>query len=157
VLTGGEPLVQPDATAYLAQNLRLKGYTVHLETNGTLPDGFAGVRPRVDFVCMDIKLPSTQDGASCESEHRRFLEMLENAKAAVKIVVTPSTTDSEFEGAVGLIEEVNPYLPFLVQPQFINSKPAVDTRRLLEFHAAATARVHDVRISIQLHKILGIR
>jgi 7-carboxy-7-deazaguanine synthase len=157
VLTGGEPLMQGRAACDLARRLRLKGYAVHLETNGTLPSVFADIRGLIDFVCMDIKLPSTQQGVSLEKEHRGFLKLLGSFDSAVKIVVTAQATDSEFQAAVGLIEEANPYLPVLVQPAFTDSGPAVDARKLFGFQAAAASRLHDVRISIQLHKVLGIR
>ncbi len=157
VLTGGEPLVQVDAVSCLAQRLRLRGYAVHLETNGTLSGAFAGIKDLVDFVCMDIKLPSTQQGVNLKREHRSFLEMLGHVDSAVKIVVTPEATGSEFENAVSLVAEVNQHLPFLIQPAFTDSRPAVDARTLLDFHAAAASRLNDVRISIQLHKMLGVR
>ncbi|MFH1314011.1 MAG: 7-carboxy-7-deazaguanine synthase QueE [Candidatus Eisenbacteria bacterium] len=157
VLTGGEPLVQVDAVRHLARRLRLRGYTVHLETNGTLGGALEGIRDLIDFVCMDIKLPSSQQGVNHKREHRIFLEMLGHTDCAVKIVVTPEATASEFEEAVGLIEDVNPHLPVLIQPAFTDSRPAVGARKILDFREAAASRLRDVRISIQLHKILGVR
>ena len=64
VLTGGEPLLQERAASDLAGRLRLRGYRIHLETNGTLPRAVAYVKDQVDFVCMDVKLPATQQGVS---------------------------------------------------------------------------------------------
>lgn len=48
VLTGGEPMLQVDAAAVAA--LKARGFTVAIETNGTLP-----VEPTVDWVCVSPK------------------------------------------------------------------------------------------------------
>ncbi|MFO0848321.1 MAG: hypothetical protein U0871_07165 [Gemmataceae bacterium] len=48
VCTGGEPLLQLDAA--LVRVLRGRGWTVAVETNGTLP-----VPPGVDHVCVSPK------------------------------------------------------------------------------------------------------
>ncbi len=55
-VTGGEPLLQPDLTAFLRQVKDL-GYGVKLDTNGSLPRRLAAVLDTglVDYVAMDIK------------------------------------------------------------------------------------------------------
>ena len=56
VLTGGEPLLQPDAGDFLAQ-VRDMGFAVKLDTNGCDPRALAGILEAgtVDYVAMDIK------------------------------------------------------------------------------------------------------
>ena len=56
VLTGGEPLLQPDAGALL-EKIRALGYAVKLDTNGSFPDRLAALIDAglVDYVAMDIK------------------------------------------------------------------------------------------------------
>jgi organic radical activating enzyme len=157
VLTGGEPLVQAPAVRYLAAGLRARGCSVQLETNGSLPDEFLTVRDTVDFVSMDIKLPSTQQGKSLEADHRVFLRALRGLRAAVKIVITPEVTDAEIVAAADLVAGVNPYVPVFLQPAFSDSRPCVDAQKVLGLRDAMAGRLRDVRISIQLHKILGIR
>lgn len=51
VLTGGEPLLQLDAA--LIASLHARGFTIAIETNGTLP-----VPPGVDWVCVSPKAGS---------------------------------------------------------------------------------------------------
>lgn len=56
VITGGEPLLQPDITDFI-KKIRDLGYLVKLDTNGTMPDRLielveAGL---VDYVAMDVK------------------------------------------------------------------------------------------------------
>ncbi len=53
-ITGGEPLVNSTEVDLLAEFLSEKGYTVYIETNGTLPIP----QSRSYNVIMDIKVPS---------------------------------------------------------------------------------------------------
>lgn len=48
VLTGGEPLLQVDAALILA--LKARGFTIAVETNGTLP-----APPGIDWICVSPK------------------------------------------------------------------------------------------------------
>ena len=56
VLTGGEPLLQPDAAEFL-QAVRELDFAVKLDTNGCHPDALADILDRrlADYVAMDIK------------------------------------------------------------------------------------------------------
>ncbi len=56
VLSGGEPLLQPDAAEFLREVKKL-GYLVKLDTNGCYPQALAQILSRglVDYVAMDIK------------------------------------------------------------------------------------------------------
>jgi hypothetical protein len=52
---------------------------------------------------------------------------------------------------------VDPGLPVLLQPVFVGAKPELEGERLLALLAGASRLVTDARISVQMHKILGIR
>ena len=56
VLTGGEPLLQPDAADFL-RAVRDMGFAIKLDTNGCYPDRLAALLEEglVDYVAMDIK------------------------------------------------------------------------------------------------------
>lgn len=56
VLSGGEPLLHPDAADFL-QAVRELGFAVKLDTNGCHPDALAAILERglTDYVAMDIK------------------------------------------------------------------------------------------------------
>ena len=56
VLSGGEPLLQPDAADFL-KAVREMGFSVKLDTNGCYPDALAHILEAglVDYVAMDIK------------------------------------------------------------------------------------------------------
>jgi 7-carboxy-7-deazaguanine synthase len=157
VLTGGEPLLQPSAVVSLAERLKAEGLRIQLETNGTLPEAVGQVGTRVDFVSMDIKLPSTQAGRDLGAVHREFLRMLEAGHSAVKVVFSATTPDREVMDAVRLVAEVDPGLTVYFQPVFVGPKPQVEGGKLLSLVTEASTLLDDVRVSVQLHKILGIR
>lgn len=56
VLSGGEPLLQPDAAEFL-RAVRSMGFAVKLDTNGCHPEALADILRQglADYVAMDIK------------------------------------------------------------------------------------------------------
>ena len=60
-LTGGEPLVQLKESIELMKGLKEGGYTVHLETNGSIFDKLAF--SLADCVCLDMKPPSSSESS----------------------------------------------------------------------------------------------
>ena len=54
VISGGEPTMQYDLEEVI-DHLKLLGYKVKLDTNGTKPDILEKLLPKVDYVAMDIK------------------------------------------------------------------------------------------------------
>ena len=56
VLSGGEPLLQRDAAAFLRE-VKSLGFAVKLDTNGCFPEALAAILEEgmVDYVAMDIK------------------------------------------------------------------------------------------------------
>ncbi len=56
VLTGGEPLLQPDAADFLRE-VKAMGFPIKLDTNGCYPKALGEILERglVDYVAMDIK------------------------------------------------------------------------------------------------------
>ena len=56
VLSGGEPLLHPDAADFLRQ-VREMGFSVKLDTNGCYPDALAAILEEglADYVAMDVK------------------------------------------------------------------------------------------------------
>jgi organic radical activating enzyme len=156
VFTGGEPLLRPGFIAEAGARLRRRGLRIHLETNGTLAEALREVREVVDFVSMDVKLPSSQGGKDLFGEHRAFLEGLRGVPAAVKVVVCADTGAGEVEAAAALVASVNPDLPLLLQPAWDGAGPTVTGERLLALLAVARRRLSDVRVSVQMHKVLGL-
>ena len=174
-LTGGEPLLQAAFLEETALLLRRKGLRLHLETNGTLADEMAGVGHALDSVTMDIKLPSTQDGRNLFGAHSAFLEAVTSLGASpgrgsgtaaggagrimlcVKIVVTPECRDEEVEEAFRLVSRAGRPVPVFLQPEFDAGGPVVSGERMENLMEAGLHVLHDVRISLQMHKILRIQ
>jgi 7-carboxy-7-deazaguanine synthase len=157
VLTGGEPLLQAVAASRLASSLRTMGFRVYLETNGTLPKALRETAGEFDLVITDIKLPATQGGRDLGGEHSEFLRSLEPEKAAVKVVIPAEAADREVLWGVDLVAKISRDIPVFLQPVFVGSQPQVDGKRLLRLLSEASRKVNDVRLSIQMHKILKIR
>jgi 7-carboxy-7-deazaguanine synthase len=166
-LTGGEPLLQPEAAAALAQALRALGPRIHLETHGLLAEGLRVVRPHVDVVSMDWKLASDVRRASepkgtaatpFHDEHEAFLATARGAPhVVVKIVVTPASEDAEIDEALARIARVAPEATLVLQPVTphgpVRERPSA--ARMLALSERAERRLRDVRVIPQTHPIYG--
>jgi len=62
-ITGGEPTLMPDISAFI-EKIKAMGFAVKLDTNGTCPEVLSGLIDSglVDYVAMDIK--SSKEGYS---------------------------------------------------------------------------------------------
>ena len=154
-LTGGEPLLHAEFLSGLLPRLRQQGHAVHLETNGTLPRALAAVAAQCQWIAMDFK-PRSATGRDLWEAHRWFLETGAE-KIFVKLVLTNRTTDAEVMRAVDLISGVRPTTPLVLQP----SSPQADTdsvglERLASWWRQAAARLPDVRILPQVHRLWHI-
>jgi organic radical activating enzyme len=163
-ITGGEPLEQPDFVAAVAKQLKKTGLQIHLETNGLEVEGLAKVRPFVDVVAMDIKLPHAMGEAHWDT-HEEFLRWLVGRRAFVKIVVDSPTPLEEIETAVALIAEIDRRTPLVLQPEsatYLGGAKGQDARRDLlrlldEGQRIALESLEDVRVIPQCHKIMRVR
>lgn len=159
--TGGEPLMQAAFVGEVAARLGDMGLGLHLETNGTLAAEMEGLRHLFDTVTMDIKLPSTQEGRDLHREHAEFLRVLAGGPSAsmalVKIVVTPECADDEVAAALRLVADVSRHVPVFLQPEFDETGPVVTGERMMKLMKAGAGLLDDVRISLQIHKVLRMR
>jgi len=155
-ITGGEPLLQADFLAELLADARWPRPRL-LETSGTLPEKLAGVLPVVDVVSMDIKLPSNTGEAPCWDSHGEFLAAA-GQKAYVKVLVDEGTAIDDVQRAAELVAREAPTIPFFLQP-ITGPSGGVDlsAAALDRFFRVARARLNDVRVFPQLHKLLGIQ
>ncbi|NIQ95253.1 MAG: 7-carboxy-7-deazaguanine synthase QueE [Desulfuromonadales bacterium] len=154
-ITGGEPLEQGEALRAWLPALR-EFLPICLETNGTLPSAFASLKEHVDFVSMDIKLPSSTGCRGHWAEHERFLAEAADIDGQAKLVVGDTTPDAELEKAGRLLAEKKPAWPLVLQPVTINGRPAMEPKRLLRIQEALSHFHGDVRIIPQTHPLLGV-
>jgi len=145
-LTGGEPLLQPEATP-LAERLLAAGHTVLIETSGERP---IGALPREVVKIVDVKCPDSGEGGTFRMENLEALD----GKDEVKFVIA-GRLDYEFareftmqHGLAGRVRQV------LFSPVFADPKGAwqeLEARLLAEWILADRL---PVRLGLQLHKFI---
>jgi 7-carboxy-7-deazaguanine synthase len=132
-LTGGEPLGQD--VRPLVRALKRAGLSVQVETNGTYPP-VAGI----DWTTLSPKPPGYD-------HHPGFLKTARE----VKLVVC---RDLGFDTLRALRDAFPARVPIILQPQSNAAWSMKKAMRLLEL--SLLAGLDDIRVSVQLHKTLGI-
>jgi len=155
-LTGGEPLLYADQLAGWLPALR-RVLPIHLETNGTMHLALGQVIGQLDYVSMDMKLPST---SGCTEHlwdlHREFLRVAQGRNASVKAVIGNDTSLDEIEQVCSIIAGVDRLTPLFLQPLTVeNDGVGISVRHMLRLQEAASARLPDVRVIPQMHRMLG--
>jgi organic radical activating enzyme len=160
-LTGGEPLLQADFLRAALPRLRRTGWRIYLETAGDRWRELAVILPWLDFVAMDIKLPSVTGASAAWTAHRKFLELAAASRAEtfVKIVVSRTTAEREVRRAARLVAAVEPCVPVILQPATPHAGVRAPTAQQLRCWQtlALTAGLRDVRVIPQCHVFLGHR
>jgi organic radical activating enzyme len=168
-LTGGEPLLQPDAIAAVAGALRGRGPQILLETHGLHAAALARVIATIDVVSMDWKLasdvrregvPSHAPRESFHDAHERFLAVTRAAPyTVVKLVVTGASEDAEIDEALTRVARTHPSACVVLQPVTPagSVQDRVASERMLALALRAEQRVADVRVLPQLHPVMGLR
>ena len=166
-LTGGEPLLQPEAVGALAEGVAGAGARILLETHGLAVAALERVIDRVDVVSMDWKLasdvrresdPKRGPVASFHEAHEAFLRVATRApEVVVKIVVTTASTDAEIDEACGRIAAVDPAIPLVLQPvtPFAGVRERPGAERLLALSRRAREPLRHVRVFPQTHPVIG--
>jgi 7-carboxy-7-deazaguanine synthase len=160
-LTGGEPLLHPQAVHAIATGTRALGLRVHLETGGHRPGALSHVLDVVDEVSPDLKLASATGARTPWDAHAETYAMLETAgKAlAIKAVIGADTPIEEVEEAARFCAQHAPSAPLVLQPvtPFRDGPGKPTLGQLFRVHDAV-ARLHpDVRVIPQVHVFLGVR
>ncbi len=139
-ITGGEPLAQKRECCELARRLCDEGYTVLIETGGSLDA--SALDPRVIKI-LDVKCPGSDES------HRNFWANLEalNPRDEVKFVVKDRT---DFDYALDVIEK---YKLDEREPQVLFSPVwgAIDLKDMAAWILQSGVRG---RMQLQLHKYI---
>jgi len=145
-LTGGEPLLQPDAIG-LAQRLTAEKYTVLVETSG---ERFVGILPREVVKIVDVKCPDSGEGGTFLLDNLKVID----SKDEIKFVIG-SRHDYEFARDFSARHElagrVRQVLFSPVFPDPNGSWRGLDARLLAEWILADRL---PVRLGLQLHKFI---
>jgi organic radical activating enzyme len=155
-VTGGEPLLYADSLAEWFPALRSL-LPIHLETNGTMHIALEQVIRHLDFVSMDMKLPST---SGCTEHlwdlHRDFLRVSVGHNVSVKIVISNDTCIDEINQVSDIITAVDAATPLFLQPLSVSDcEVGISVAHLLRLQEAASSRLPDVRVIPQMHRMLG--
>jgi 7-carboxy-7-deazaguanine synthase len=136
-LTGGEPLLWPDAPELVAA-LAERGYRVVVETSGSVS---IAKLPRNGSVCvsMDIKCPSSGMEEKMAFENLRLLRPGDQLKFVI-------ADRRDYEYARALLEEHGPASEVVLQPE--------GGRRLLPLAEWVLRDGLPVRVLPQLHKLI---
>lgn len=138
-LTGGEPLLQPEAIP-LTQKLLDEGFTVLVETSG---ERYLGELPKEAVKIMDVKCPGSDEG---DRLHPKNLGLLDE-KDEVKFVMAD---EKDYLWARGFALENQ--LPERVKavhfsPVFGELEPRILSEWVLRDHLP-------VRVNLQIHKFI---
>jgi 7-carboxy-7-deazaguanine synthase len=153
-VTGGEPLLHGVHLLDWLPRLR-RLLPIHLETNGTLPEALAPLLPHLDYIGMDIKLPSSSGCPGLWEEHQSFLELAAGKGVYVKVVIDKSTEDWEIERSCQMVADVDPAIPLILQPMTLpDGTIDIPPLRMLEFQEL-TGSLKEVRVIPQTHKFMG--
>jgi organic radical activating enzyme len=167
-LTGGEPLLQPDAVVEIAALGRERGLRVSLETHGLGAPALSRVIDAVDVVSMDWKLPSDVKAADPDAQpaeafaerHQAFLACAHaGAEVYVKVVVTPNTAQVELDDVCRRVARTAPDVPLILQPVTPAGRvrERSDAKVLLAHLRRCEKKLADVRLIPQTHTIYGAR
>lgn len=154
--TGGEPLLYADLLAVLFPEIR-KIIPIHLETNGTMHLALGQVKAHIDFISMDMKLPST---AGCTEHlwdiHSLFLREALGCNVSVKVVIGDTTDRDEISQVCDIISKVDKNTPLFLQPLTLpDGTVGIKVPHLLHLQEVASSLLPDVRVIPQMHKLLG--
>lgn len=155
-ITGGEPLLQADLLRELLPEIR-SIIPIHLETNGTMHLALRLLKQHLDYISMDMKLPST---AGCTEQlwgiHGSFLREAQGRTVSVKVVVGDATTPDEISQVCEIISTVNRETPLFLQPLTLpDGTVGIRVPHLLHLQELAASRLPDVRVIPQMHRLLG--
>lgn len=161
--TGGEPLIHYEfIKAFIHELKKVSNIPLYLETGGHKPDELNEIVDLLDYVSMDIKLPSSAQTGNLWDKHNNFLSILLNKQnqSWVKIVVTADTSFDELLKAINLIklitEKYNKNIEVFLQPvSEINHIKSINEISLLKIHSQLLSVYPFIRVLPQVHKLIG--
>lgn len=150
--TGGEPLLNVNFLKEIFDKIKAPKY---LETNGTLPLALDEIIEKLDYISMDIKLPSILN-KSYWQEQEDFLKIANQKEVFVKLVINDKMTQQEFIKAISLVAKINNNISFIMQPVTpINNCLGVSPQDILNYQSLALESLKDVRVIPQTHKFIN--
>jgi 7-carboxy-7-deazaguanine synthase len=141
-ITGGEPLMQPEAFKLLTNALRGNDFRITVETNGSVPLMGMGI----DGWVVDYKLPSS-------GMHKKMVDNNFASLRPIDFIKFVVLDKKDFRYAVEVkrtIEKTRSRARFAFSPMYGELPPM----RL--FSWLEEAKIFDAVLNIQLHKLIGL-
>jgi 7-carboxy-7-deazaguanine synthase len=155
-LTGGEPLLHVESLQRFLPELR-EILPIYLETNGVHFQELSKCVDFLDYVSMDLKLPSTTKSRDYWKEHRIFLKIAAQSNVFVKAVISNETSISEIRKACEVITSVNKDIPLILQPlTTIDGNRTISFLSIFKLQEIASEYLREVRIIPQTHKFMHL-
>lgn len=154
-LTGGEPMLQTPFIKNLIPLLKKENMPVYLETNGIFHEELKEIVDDIDYIAMDIKMPSSAKTEPFWEEHEKFLKIAARTDVFIKAVVSGDTDREDVVHAVELVQRATPETILILQPNTYELKNGV-MKKCLEFHDYALTRLPRTRLMPQMHKFMKI-
>lgn len=161
--TGGDPLIQSDAVAQMAQYVNSINVYTYLESSCFDSDKFKKILPFIDFAKIEFK---TIDSKFVDEQHyyrlvENALECLRSSVAKnkttyIKIVVSSKTDSKSFSDLVNKIFQSvskSNLAGFVIQPTYGIAEPNLSL--LLKLYDIVYPYYNEVRVVPQLHKFIG--
>ena len=144
-ITGGEPLIYKEVLP-LAWELLSMDYKVSIETSGCVPIQDLGYRRSFKYV-MDIKCPSS--GVSEKNVFDNLILLQFNDE--VKFVIA---NREDYDYMKMVLKKYPTQASILVSPMFDKNQKAVIGNELVDWIIEDRL---NVRVQIQLHKVIGVK
>lgn len=161
--TGGDPLIQHEVVAKLAQYIQNKKIPTYLESSCFDSKKFNHVLPFIDIVKIEFK---TKDSEFADIKHYENLisnavkclelSLLAKKTTYIKIVVSSKTGLSDFTELITRIfnsKFENRIDGFIIQPTYGIAEPSLD--HLLQLYDVVYPFYPQVKVVPQLHKFIG--
>lgn len=150
-LTGGEPLIDYE---FLKEFLPKCPLPVYLETNGTLWEELAQIKNHIDFIAMDIKLPSCSGNFELWQEHIKFLETAKSKNIFIKIVFDKNITEDEIKKCTFIGKNFD--VELILQPKMNDVLVAVESEFIKSTLDKFLSLYSKTRVIPQMHKFLNV-
>jgi len=154
--TGGEPLLQKDFLKEILKLTRKDNFKNYLETNGVLYEELQDIIEHVDFVAMDLKLPSSTGLGNFWREHRLFLQVAAQREVFVKTVICRDTTEDDFREGLRLIRETAQQAVLILQPDSNEGRRHLHDKIESFKELCRKERVTACAVE-QIHKAIGVK
>jgi 7-carboxy-7-deazaguanine synthase len=138
-ITGGEPLLQP-STGHLVETLLAEGFQVLMETNGSRD--ISAIDPACIKI-MDVKCPDSGEADQCDFANLQRMSPSDQLKFVIS-----SRRDYLYA------KKTLPRIPDKVKPGNVLFSPAMDRLTGRELAAWILEDGLDVRLQLQLHKVI---